>query len=261
MKQPVNLREGMIVHSVDGAKLGKVVSCRSDGFIIEKGMFLPKATLFQYDDIAEMRGDDVYLAHERAQLSDASWWNKREQAHASRMSRVSEETKRTAEEAKSTISEKAAGPHAGPADLTSRGQADISGKALEEIRMPLAEEEVSAEKHTRDIGEVRVHKRVVVKQKQITIPVMHEEVRIERVPVDATTARPSTEGTFVESTVAIPLHDEEVEIHKRAVVREEVRVTKQTFQEEKTATTEVRREEVDIEEPKASKGYLHPPTP
>jgi len=107
--------------------------------------------------------------------------------------------------------------------------------------------------------EVMLHKRVVVKQKQITIPVMHEEVRIERVPVDATAARPSTEGTFVESTVAIPLHDEEVEIRKRAVVREEIRVTKQTFQEEKTATTEVRREEIDIEEPKASKGYLHPP--
>ena len=31
--------------------------------------------------------------------------------------------------------------------------------------MPLAEEEIVAEKHTRDIGEIRVHKRVVVKQK------------------------------------------------------------------------------------------------
>ena len=126
--------------------------------------------------------------------------------------------------------------------------------------MPLAEEEVTAEKHTRDIGEVRVHKRVVVKQKQITIPVMHEEVRVECVPAEGTTSK-LAEGAFVESTVSIPLHDEEVEIHKRAVVREEVRVTKQTFQEEKTATTEVRREEIDIEAPKGSSGYLHPPTP
>ena len=73
MKQPVSLREGMIVHSLDGAKLGKVVSCRPDGFIIEKGVFLPKATQFQYDDVAELRGDDIYLAHGRAQLSDATW--------------------------------------------------------------------------------------------------------------------------------------------------------------------------------------------
>ena len=44
MKQPISLHEGMIVHSADGATLGKVVSCRTDGFVIEKGVFLPKAT-------------------------------------------------------------------------------------------------------------------------------------------------------------------------------------------------------------------------
>src|SRR5260370_28905268 len=97
MKQPVSLREGMIAHSADGAKIGKVVSCHSDGFITEKGMFLPKATQFQYDDIFELRGDDIYLAHEQAQLSDASWWSKREQALLARTNRAtaSEETSST----------------------------------------------------------------------------------------------------------------------------------------------------------------------
>jgi uncharacterized protein (TIGR02271 family) len=256
MKQPVSLREGMIVHSADGAKLGKVVSCHADGFIIEKGVFLPKATQFQYDDISEMRGDDVYLAHEQAQLSDASWWNKREQAILARKQRATASEEVSSSSSTST----ATTPQAIRSEASAYGQAARAAKSPDEIRVPLAEEEVTAEKHTRDIGEVRVHKRVVVKQKQITVPVMHEEVRVERVPVDATSVK-LAEGAFVESTVAIPLHDEEVEIHKRAVVREEVRLTKQTFQEEKTATTDVRREEVDIEEPKGSRGQLHPPTP
>jgi len=250
MKQPVSLREGMVVHSADGAKLGKVVSCHADGFIIEKGVFLPKATQFQYDDVSELRGDDIYLAHERAQLADASWWNKREQALLARRHRADSED---ASSTTSTTSQASA-----PTDMNAYGQA-ARAKSPDEIRMPLAEEEITAEKHTRDIGEVRVHKRVVVKQKQITIPVMHEEVRVERVPVESTSSIKLSESAFVESTVSIPLHDEEVEIHKRAVVREEVRLTKQTFQEEKTATTDVRKEEIDIEEPKGSKGHLHPP--
>jgi uncharacterized protein (TIGR02271 family) len=229
----------MTVHSADGAKLGKVVSCLSDGFIIEKGVFLPKATQFRYDDINEVRGDDVYLAHERAQLTDASWWSKREQSLMAHRHRAAPSNETSPESYARTAS---------------------TAKGPDEIRMPLAEEEVTAEKHTRDIGEVRVHKRVVVKQKQITVPVMHEEIRVERVPIESTSIRAPSESTFVESTVSIPLHDEEVEIHKRAVVREEIRVTKQVFQEEKTSTTEVRKEEVDIEEPKGSRGHVHPPT-
>jgi len=251
MKQPVSLREGMTVHSADGAKLGKVVSCQGDGFIIEKGVFLPKATQFEYDDIAEMRGDDIYLAHERAQLADANWWSKREQALLARRHRMTPAT----EQGASTTTQ---GAVRTGAEYEKLGRA----KAPDEIRVPLAEEEITAEKHTRDAGEVRVHKRVVVKQKQITVPVMHEEVRVERVPVEATSsAKPLAAETFVETTVAIPLHDEEVEIHKRAVIREEVRVTKQTFQEEQTATTDVRKEEIDIEEPKGTRGHLHPPAP
>src|SRR5205814_529892 len=114
MKQPVSLREGMVVHSADGSKIGKVTSCRSDGFITEKGVFLPKATQFQYDDVSDVRGDDIYLAHEQAELSDASWWSKREQALLERKNRA-------------TASEE-----------TSSARA---AKTPDEIRMPLAEEE------------------------------------------------------------------------------------------------------------------------
>jgi uncharacterized protein (TIGR02271 family) len=241
----------MTVHSADGAKLGKVVDCRPDGFIVEKGMFLPKSTHFEYDDVAELRGDDVYLSHERAQLADASWWSRREEAFAARRSHIKEAGERASSKISGAVSATTAKARSHAKE--ERGEAEIA-KGPEEYRMPLAEEEITAEKHTRDIGEVRVHKRVVVKQKQITVPVMHEEVRVERVAVEGGRGEPLAEDTFVESTVTIPLYDEEVEIRKHPVIREEVRVSKRTFQEEKTATTEVRKEEIDIEEPKASDG-------
>jgi uncharacterized protein (TIGR02271 family) len=253
----MNLREGMIVHSADGDRMGKIVSIRADGFIIEKGLFLPKATMFRYDDIAGIRGDDIYLAHQRAQLSDPGWWNRREQAISARLSGMP-----TRQDVAPTTTQATMQPTSRPAVQTkpeSYGIAPSIEGTPDEIRVPLVEEEITAEKRTRNIGEVRVHKHVVVKQKQITVPVMHEEIRVERVQVEPTSSRTPTEGAFVESTVSIPLHDEEVEIHKRAVVREEVRLTRQTFQEERTATTEVRKEEIDIEEPPGARGHLRAP--
>ena len=124
-----------------------------------------------------------------------------------------------------------------------------SPQNYDEIRVPLCEEEVTASKRTRDLGEVRLHKRIVTTQKQITVPVMHEEIRIERVPYERKEAKIS-DGMFVESTQVIPLHDEEVEIHKYPVVREQVHVRKSALQEDRTATAQVRREELDIDQPK-----------
>ena len=244
------LHEGMIVHSADGARLGKVVDTRPDGFIVEKGLFLPKTTFFEYDDVEEIRGDDVRLTHARAQLSDESWWTKREQA---RSARAESALGRNGPPSNQPVTSRATVAVA--AQPSARADAGATtASTSDEVNLALAEEEISAEKHTRDIGEVRVHKRVVVTQKQITVPVMHEEVRVERV---ATDGRPGqlSEGTFVESTVTIPLHAEEVEIHKRPVIREEIHVKKQTFQEEKTSTAEVRKEEVDIEGPTAPPIY------
>jgi len=236
---PIKLREGMLVYSTDGAKLGKIVECRPDGFVIEKGMFFPKASLFRYEDVVEQRDGEICLGYAQSQLADPSWWTKRETAAQLERSPETEAQRATAQP--SRMEAAALGTATGP---------DV-------IRVPLAEEQITAEKRMRDLGEVRVHKRVVVEKKQITVPVMHEEVYVERVPVDAKAAPLATDGSFVEKTITIPLHEEEVQIFKRPVVREEVRVTRKALQEEKTATTEVRREEIDIDQPKGLTGHLH----
>ncbi len=55
------IREGMTVRSSDGRKLGKVIRCGADEFIIEKGFFFPKDYVARYDQ-ASVSGDEVTLS-------------------------------------------------------------------------------------------------------------------------------------------------------------------------------------------------------
>ncbi|HYG68820.1 MAG TPA: YsnF/AvaK domain-containing protein, partial [Anaeromyxobacteraceae bacterium] len=57
--------------------------------------------------------------------------------------------------------------------------------AREEVRVPLHEEELTAEKRTREAGEVRVRKEVVTEHRTVDVPVTREEVHVERVPASA----------------------------------------------------------------------------
>ena len=242
------LQEGMVVLTADGARLGTIVTCRPEGFIIEKGLFFPKATQFHYEDVAELRRGEVYLAHGRAQLADESFWRKREEALRSK----AHEIKATAKQTRPTpITAATVGAIPSVNGGKMAASHELEDFKQEEFRVPLAEEDVSAEKHLVESGEVRVHKRIVTTERQITVPVMHEELHVERVRLDPDSAPAVSEDAFVETTVTIPLHEEDVEIHKRAVLREEVRLTKQVLQETRTTSTQVRREEVDIEGPTA----------
>lgn len=124
--------------------------------------------------------------------------------------------------------------------------ASTTATSTEDVRIPLAEEELEARKVQREAGEVRVHKEVITEHRQIDVPVTREEVRVERVPASAsTTAEPDA---FTEKTISVPVHEEEVEVTKRPRVREEVRVTKSRQQVERRAEADVRREEARVED-------------
>src|SRR5512142_2773026 len=62
------INEGMTVRSIDGEKLGKVVACRADEFVIEKGFFFPKDYLARYQDVADVRDGEVMLRGSSAEL-------------------------------------------------------------------------------------------------------------------------------------------------------------------------------------------------
>lgn len=118
--------------------------------------------------------------------------------------------------------------------------------AGEEVRVPVAEEELEVEKHRQKTGEVGVRKHVTTEEKNITVPVSREEVYVERVPADQTTRE--GEMRFEEGETRVPVYEEEVELHKRPVVREEVRVGKTTEQRDERKTGKVRKEQVEVDE-------------
>jgi uncharacterized protein (TIGR02271 family) len=204
------VREGMAVFSSDGEKLGKVAAADASTFTIEKGFFFPKDYVARYDEIAGVTGDEIRLT-----LTKDAFIEMRESgAYGYGITRGSTDTTRT------------------------------SG---EDIRVPVAEEELDVVKRDREAGEVRLRKDVVTETKHVDVPVTREEVRVERVPVSGERAAAAGEKAFEKDSVSMPIHEEEVEIHKRPVVKEEVRLRKDRITEQRAAEADVRKERVDVE--------------
>jgi len=120
-----------------------------------------------------------------------------------------------------------------------------SATSRDEIRVPLAEEEIEVQKYATQKGGVRISKEVVTEEKQVTVPVTREEISVERVPAEG---RTPAEASFQKEEITVPIVEEEIAVTKRPVVREEVRVRKEQVQEQRAASAEVRREEAEVED-------------
>lgn len=213
------LREGMTVRTAEGDKLGKIASIRDDGFIIEKGWLFKEDYIARFDQVLDVQGDEVIYR------------------------RVGEAEAAPPPAERATGAEPAAATGAEPAAATGTEPAAAAG--TEEMRLPLAEEQLVAEKRAREAGEVQVRKEVTTHEEQIAVPVQHEEVTVERVPASG---QPAPEATFQREAVSVPVMEEEVEVHKRPVVREEVVVQRAPVEEQRVAAAEVRREEAVVED-------------
>jgi uncharacterized protein (TIGR02271 family) len=203
-----SIREGMSVFSSDGEKLGKVTVCSSSTFTIEKGFFFPKDYIARYDEVAAVSGDEIRLSTTKEDF----------------------------------IQIRASGAYG--SDYTT---GTSSRSESEDVRVPLAEEELDVVKRDREAGEVRLRKDVVTETKRIEVPVTREEVRVERTPVSERREALPGDKPFEKDSISMPIHEEEVEIRKRPVVKEEVRLRKERVTEQRAAEADVRKERVDIE--------------
>jgi len=217
------LREGMIVRSLDGEKLGKIVRCGEEEFIIEKGFFFPKDYAASYANVDDIREGEVYLAGRREDLQPFT----AERQEETRTERATDQAWATGENL--------------------REDASTASNVREETRIPLVEEELVAEKHIEERGRVLVRKEVITEQKQITVPVSREEVRVERVPATESKEAAPGEASFSEEEIVVPVREEVVEVHKKPVVREEVRISKEARRESRTVRDTTRRETAKIE--------------
>ena len=125
-------------------------------------------------------------------------------------------------------------------------QSDANLQAEGTIRVPIHEEELTASKRQREVGEVRIEKDVVAEERTLQVPVTEERVHVERHAVD----RPVTadSGAFQEGTISVPVRGEEVQLQKQTKVAEEVEIGKEAVQRTEQVGGTVRREEVRIRE-------------
>ena len=225
--------EGLAVYSKDGEHLGKIVSMDELSFTIEKGFFFPKEFSARYEDVQSIRDGSVQLNESKETLSnwrDPSYagWSQIEDVNEGRL-------------------------EAQPLDQYKSRYQDSYERvnSQDQIRVPVMEEELEANKTVRQAGEVKVKKIVHTEFKHFTIPVMKEEIRVERAPVQAETSSefPSPNQAFNEETIKVPLMEEEVTISKRPVIKEEIRLTKERLIKEQEVSGEVRKEDVRIEQP------------
>jgi len=220
-----SIGEGKTVYSRNGERLGKIVSLSEDFIQIEKGLFFPKDFAFRYEDISDVRDDGIYLsldANELSEWKEGSYagWNYTEGLNTGSY-------------------------QAEPLSEYKDRYPDWSNK---EVKVPIAEEELEAQKTSRQAGSVRLRKIVHTELRHFTVPVMREEVRIERTPVtEGEAAKAQSPDAFTEKTIDVPIMEEEVTVTKRPVVKEEVHVSKERTTEERDISGEVRKEEVRVE--------------
>ncbi|MCP3059373.1 YsnF/AvaK domain-containing protein [Myxococcus sp. K38C18041901] len=260
LKNKKDVREGMVVRSIDDEKLGKVFAIGDDAFHIERGLFFPKDYRVAFTEVSEIRDGEVILNRGKdalQQVSEAERARGTTDMGAGAMGLASERTVKETRIRETELN----GGRASVTPLPATGlKEDLAYKANmkadtdlrrgktewtdnRDISIPVHSEKLSVEKHDLQAGELRVHKEIVEEEEVVKVPLRHERVRVERRAVSSDT--PVT-GAFKDETIVVPLRAEEAEVIKRQVLDEEVVIHKDVVEEERRFTERVRHEHVDI---------------
>jgi len=259
----LNLTQGMDVVGSDGEKVGSVHDVQGDYVVVSKGFFFPTDYYIPTSAISNADGDNVYLNVTRDDALNQGW------------DQVPDTTTTTTTYDQEPITDaglRVDNPVGGTATTdtgyvdtatTNTGFTDTEDRPFDHhvgqghvghedvdtdgtVRVPLTEEELTANRRTVEQGEVRVEKDVIEEEVSLDVPVTREEVHVSRRVVDRD-VRPG-EATFEEGTIEVPVHAEEVEVQKQARVTEELEISKDTVQETQRVTDTVRREEARVED-------------
>ncbi|WP_338863404.1 YsnF/AvaK domain-containing protein [Myxococcus stipitatus] len=251
MFQRSDIKEGMVVRSIDGEKLGKVFAMGDDAFHIERGLFFPKDYRVAFTDVSDIRDGEVVLTRGKESLQQVS---EAQGARTTEGRTVTETTTTRIREADieapaASVTPLTGGLGARPdAGYAAVPRAELDNPPLRadsgDISIPVHREKLNVEKHETQAGELRVRKDVVEEEEVVRVPVRHERVRVERRAV--TTERPAMEAAFKEETIVVPLRAEEVEVTKRSFLDEEVVIHKDVVEEERRIAETVRHENVEI---------------
>lgn len=251
------VRTGMTAYDINGERLGIIEDIDDDGITIEKGRIFHRDVHVPYEEIEDVRADDVIIRQGREGMEEREDWKPesgmRREAPVTETSTTAPKTEvepiegREFRETEEPQSMAQPGPGL-KVPMRSREE-EMREPTLgekKEVSIPVREEELGAEKRQRE-GEVRVHKDVYTETQRMEVPVEKEEVHVEHVPAGEARAAETDENAFKEQDIRIPVKEEVVEVTKRPVVKEEIRVSKEAHTEEEEVSGEVRKEKVKVE--------------
>jgi uncharacterized protein (TIGR02271 family) len=206
---------------------------------INTGLFGMKESFVPLRD-AQIKGDVVYVAYDKAQVKNAPNIDPDESGMSGTQ----------VQELYSYYGK--LGWHAPQADDT--GQRRDTGRARRDDAMTRSEERMRVGTTREETGKARLRKYVVTEQVQTTVPVRHEEVRVEREPITDANRDAALGGPDItEAEHEVTLHAERPVVEKETVPVERVRMTKEATTDEETVGGEVRKEKIDTEIPESQR--------
>lgn len=206
-KYEANIREGMTVLDCDGEKLGKVVELRADDIIVEKGLFFPKDRSIGYAEIAEIRGDEIYLACARDMLAEDARYGDLGTELSGEREREVERIPLAEEELLATKR------------MTKAGEVHVT-KGVEtenrEIDVPVVHEVVSVD---RVPASGAANEADLFEERDIDIPVREEQVDIEKRPVVREELRVRKDAVVENQTSTETVRRETADVETKGHVR------------------------------------------
>ncbi|WP_426755266.1 YsnF/AvaK domain-containing protein [Myxococcus sp. Y35] len=231
MYQRSDIKEGMVVRSIDGEKLGKVFAVGDSEFHIEKGLFFPKDYLVRYSEVSRIDGSEIILSHGKETLS-----------------RLTDEGRTEA------IAGTGGGAGVGPGA--------VGMGAERAAARPQASVDTSADTTGRGAYDTGLGTEPRARADMGTGPAGVRATDTATTGMDTGTAGMRAADTAAgargvsgrEEDITIPVYKEEVDVLKRDVQAGEVRVHKGVKEEDKEMDVPVRRERVRVERRDVSPG-------
>ena len=252
----MSVSEGMYVTSTTGQRIGKVIRCDSETFVVEKGALFPKDYQLRYDHITGIGSDGSITYSLEEELAREELAREKSTGAAAAASSAAPYLERE-DESRSALEPEAR--------LESRSELrqEARSEQEQEVRIPLLKEELDIEKYAYESGHVRIHKAIKTEERHFTVPVRREEIIVEHVSTKdwtpgSTLSAAEAESAFQDQDLDIPIYEEDIRVGKHAVVREEIVVRTVARAVDVEGSASLRTEECDIEDTRGRPGLRAP---
>jgi len=246
------ISEGTDVYGSDGDKVGSVVAVQPNYVVVEKGFFFPTDYYIPTTAISSYDDGKVYLNVTKDQALNEGWDVEPTGDYDTTLTTTTTTGGGYVADMGSTSTTVSDDVLRSDAGTMKTGYDTTRVADTDTLRVPIHEEELSATKTQREIGQVRIDKDVISEERTLEVPVTEERVRVERHVVDRPVGADDT--AFEEGTIEVPIRGEDVQLQKSVRVSEEVEIGKEAVQRTEKVSGTVRREEVHVTDDTAVRG-------